>query len=158
MKKITTRIGSILGLSLALGCGVPNPEVQQQTSTDVKSPEINDSLKVFEFSLNGTQLRASNDKKHDYKGTMIFWNEDADPKKIAEVMVLAKTSKDEKNAFLKELLPVPGFIKKIALKDERLQQLRLEEQEKKGSYYKDKSAQLSKDSEAWVRSQLAPGK
>lgn len=157
-RNITTCMGSVLLVSLALSCGVKNPEVQDQTSSDVKNPVVQDHSKVFSFTHDGIQLTATNNKDHQYEGTMIFWNENGDKNKIAEVMALSKISKDEKNAYLKEHQPVPGLERKIKFKEDRLQQLRIEEQAKKASYYKDQSAALAHDSEIWVRSQLALGK
>ncbi len=153
MKKISTACL----LFYIVACGVKSPEVQEQTSSSVQAPEWSNSGSVVSFVKQGIHLVPTS-KKHEFEGSLIIWKEGADTKKIAEVLALSTKSKNERNAYLRDIEPVEGIKQSIETKKVELKQVRTDEQNSKISFYEKQSSHLRNASRAWVKTQLIQGK
>lgn len=141
-----------------LSCGVKTPTIEEQSSTEMKNPEWSDYRSVFTFVQDGMQLSANN-KNHDFEGSAILWNPEANPEKVSQVLKLSEQSKISKNSYLEEMQVIPKLRAKVKKRELALQEKRLESKNALNTpYYKDHSAQLSSKSQAWVKSQIASGK
>lgn len=138
-------IGS-LGVLLAMSCGPSDPKVQEQSST-----KINGRVPRTSFLLN-----LKTEKRFD--GSFTVWKEGADHSKIAEVMKLSIQSKVERNAANQYGGRIEDLENDLTKKKDKISELENKEELKFAHFYQDQSPQLTKDSAAWVKTQINTGK
>ncbi len=145
--------------SALISCGFKGPKVEEQSSSKIDGPDFESSSNVFHFVNDGTKLTAG-DKDHKYDGTLILWNENANPALISQVINLSIQGKTYKNAYF-EILSQLDLITTSQSK-ERTNLIALEKLSDRTllelKAYEKQSSSLLATANLWANNQVAPGK